>query len=118
MVTLVVDETFWALPVKEALVAPAATVTLAGIVAAAVLLLESDTMAPPVGAGPLSVTVPVEVLPPLTDVGFRASEDRLAADATGVGIHFQYHPPRKPEPASPRHPMLKVFVSFMLPSML
>ncbi len=38
--------------------------------------------------------------------------------AVGVDIHFQYHPPRKPEPASPRHPMLKVFVSFTLPSML
>ncbi len=45
---------------KLAVFAPAATVTLAGTRAANVLLLESDTMAPPDGAAPLNVTVPVE----------------------------------------------------------
>jgi hypothetical protein len=44
--------------VKLALVAPAGTVTLDGTVAAPVLLLERDTTAPPLGAGPLIVTVP------------------------------------------------------------
>src|SRR5437899_12551771 len=57
--------------VKVAVLAPAATRTLAGTVAAAVLLLERVTVAPPVGAAPLSVTVPVDVLPPMTVVGLR-----------------------------------------------
>ena len=56
------------------LVAPAGIVTLDGTVASDVLLLESKTTTPPVGAGALSVTVPVEELPPLTLVGFRVSE--------------------------------------------
>ena len=56
---------------KVAVAAFAATVTLAGTVAAAVLLLLSATTAPPAGAGPPSVTVPVDALPPVTDVGFR-----------------------------------------------
>jgi len=62
--------------VKDALVAPAATVTLEGTLAAVVLLLESVTCAPPVGAGPLSVTVPVEEFPPVTLVGFSEIEER------------------------------------------
>lgn len=54
--------------VKVALVAPAATVTLPGTVAAAELS-ESVTTTPPDGAGPLSATVPVDALPPATLVG-------------------------------------------------
>ena len=53
---------------------PAATVTDAGTVAAEGLLLISVTAIPPVGAGPFSVTVPIELSPPVTDVGFRLSE--------------------------------------------
>jgi hypothetical protein len=44
--------------VKVALVAPEAMLTLAGTVAAAVLLLESITTAPDDGAAVFSVTVP------------------------------------------------------------
>ena len=67
-----------------ALLAPPATVTLAGTVAAEVLSLDKDTTAPPPGAGPLSVTVPVEELPPTTLVGFTSRE--LNPAGTGVTV--------------------------------
>src|SRR6266699_4004782 len=76
MVTAVDAVTTLVLTVKVALVAPTGTVTLEGTVAAAVLLLESVTCAPPAGAGPLNVTVPVEEFPPATLVGFSESEER------------------------------------------
>jgi hypothetical protein len=58
-------------------VLPPGTVTVAGSLAADELSLK-DTTAPPDGAGPLKVTVPWEVLPPTTLVGF--SENELNAD--------------------------------------
>jgi len=54
--------------VNVAEVAPCATVTVAGTVAAA-LLDASVTTLPPAGAGPVSVTVPVDDAPPATLVG-------------------------------------------------
>ena len=77
MVTVVDAATALVLTVNVALVAPAATVTLDGTVAAAVLLLESVTVAPPAGAAPLNVTVPVEEFPPVTLVGFSDSDERV-----------------------------------------
>ena len=74
MVTVVDAETALVLTVNVALVAPAATGTLEGAVAAEVSLLESATCAPPDGAGPLSVTVPVEEFPPVTLVGLNVRE--------------------------------------------
>ena len=64
--------------VNVALLAPAATVTLAGTVAAAVLSLIRETAAPPVGAGPLRVTVPVEGDPPVTLIGLSAIAESVA----------------------------------------
>jgi len=64
-----------------ALALPPGTVTVAGTVADEGLLLDSDTTAPPLGAGPLSVTVPVEPLPPTTEDGLKDRE----TSATGGG---------------------------------
>jgi hypothetical protein len=75
MMTGVDAATVLVLTGKVALGAPAATVTLEGTLAA-LLLLESKTWAPLAGAGPLSVTVPVEEFPPVTLVGFSESEER------------------------------------------
>lgn len=72
------------LTLKLALVCPADTVTLDGTVATDVLLLDSDTLAPPEGAAPLRVTVPVELLPPLTLVGLRVSDESVTEDDEGL----------------------------------
>jgi hypothetical protein len=56
-----------------AVFAPAVTVTLAPTCAAA-LLLVSVTSAPPAGAAPLNVTVPVDELPPTTVAGLNEAD--------------------------------------------
>lgn len=61
--------------IKVAVFLPAATVTLAGGHAADGLLVPSVTTAPPLGAGPLRVTVPVDETPPSTVAGLRPSDD-------------------------------------------
>jgi hypothetical protein len=60
----------------------AATVTLEGKVAAPVLLLESPTAAPPVGAAALSLTVAVVVPAPARLVWLRVRERSAAAGVT------------------------------------
>jgi hypothetical protein len=74
IVTLVEVVTDFVVTVKVAVVFPEVTVTLAGTVAAAVLLLERVTIVPVDGAGPEIVTVPVEGDNPLTVVGFKVRE--------------------------------------------
>jgi len=78
IVTVVETITALVLTVNVALLAPAATVTLDGVRATFVLLLESVTVAPPAGAIPLNVTVPVEdCIPPTTLVGFSESAESV-----------------------------------------
>jgi hypothetical protein len=93
-VTAVDALTVLVLTVKLALVAPAATVTLEGTLAVAVLLLESMTTAPPAGAGPLSVAVPVEFcVPPTTLVGFSVKEVSVGAGGdAGVTLSVAVRP--------------------------
>ena len=62
-----------------AVFAVAATVTFAGICTAAVLLLDRVTTAPPAGAAPFSVTVPVDVFPPSTGLGLIVTELKVGA---------------------------------------
>ena len=75
------------LTVNVALVAPAAIVTLGGT-EPALLLLESATSAPPAGAGPFSVTVPVELPsgPPMTLDGFRLSEESTGGSTLSEAV--------------------------------
>jgi hypothetical protein len=84
---LVVVATELVVMVKVVDVLPACTVTLAGTAAADVLLLERVTGTPPVGAGPLRVTVAMEGLPPVRLVGFREIEDRVTVgDTVNVAV--------------------------------
>lgn len=61
---------------NDALVAPAGIVTLWGG-EAALELLESFTTRPPVGAAPEIVTVPVDDVNPITDVGATVIDRRV-----------------------------------------
>jgi hypothetical protein len=84
--TTVVEATDLVFTVALAVVAPPGTVTLAGTVAAAVLLLDSATTAPTAGAGLLRVTVAVELAPPATLVGLTAIETRAGALTESVAV--------------------------------
>jgi hypothetical protein len=68
--------------VNFALVAPAATVTLAGTLTTAELS-DSVTIVPPAGAAALRVTVPLEELPPTTLVGFSDTADSVGPTGGG-----------------------------------
>ena len=78
IVTLVFAATAEVLTLKVALEAPAATVTLAGTETTDVFALLSVTTAPPLGAPPVNVIVPCDVVPPTTEVGLTLTADRLA----------------------------------------
>lgn len=66
----------------------AVTVTLAGTVATAVLLLFRVSSAPPVGAGPLRVTVAVNAFPPKTEVGMTSSEVGTGGITVSAAVWF------------------------------
>jgi hypothetical protein len=80
-VAVMVEVVFVVIPtvrtVKFAELWPWETVTVGGTDDVA-LLLVSGTVWPPAPAGPLRFTVPVDVLPPPTEVGFRLIETRVA----------------------------------------
>ena len=82
MLTVVGVVTGLVVTVKVAVVAPAATVTLVGTVAAAESS-ERDTAAPPAGAAALKVTVPVEEVPPTTLVGLTDSAESVGPGGDG-----------------------------------
>lgn len=69
--------------VNVAVVAPAATVTVAGV-DAELLLLDKDTEMPPVGALPERATVPVEEPPPTTLAGLSETDESEG----GVMVRF------------------------------
>jgi hypothetical protein len=68
--------------VKFAVRLPAGTVMLFGTEATCGLLDESGTTAPPVGAAPLRVTVPVDGVPPTRSFGFNTTDSMR----TGAGV--------------------------------
>jgi len=92
MVTVRLKETVLVVTVKLAVVPPAGTTTEAGTVATLVLLLDNETVAPPLGAGPESVTVAVDGLPPRTDVGLSETADGVGREMVKVPVFVA--PPR------------------------
>jgi hypothetical protein len=72
-VPLVFELTGTVVTVNVAVVAPAATVTLGGTVAAG-FVVDNVKARPPAGAAAAKVIVPVEDAPPVTEVGFSAME--------------------------------------------
>jgi hypothetical protein len=65
---------------------PAATVTLAGTFATAVLLLDSVTTVPPAGAALPSFTVPVVEVPPITVAGLNVTDDSVGGFTVSVAV--------------------------------
>jgi hypothetical protein len=86
-VELVLLYTLDVVTVNVADFAPAATVTLLGTLAADVLLLDKLTVVADVAAA-LSVTVPVELEPPVTLVGFNVRELSAVACVPAVIVRF------------------------------
>ena len=120
-VAFVVAETCVVLTVKLADEAPAATVTLDGTVAAA-LLLDSRTVVA-AWAFMFNVTIPVEVVPPVAELGFMV-KDKSAAGAGCVPVVFIRTFRELPAPLTPKamsglpSPLKSLEVMKMLPSLV
>ena len=80
MLTTIFRLTDTVVTLNVAIVLPANTVTVGGTASLLELLLDKATTKPPLGAGAVSVTVPTELLPPRTFVGFR---DRAESTVAG-----------------------------------
>ena len=78
IVTAVDAATAYVVTAKVAVALPDGTVTVAGTVAAAGLLLARSNAIPPAGARAVSVTVPMELVPPVTVAGLTVAELSLA----------------------------------------
>jgi hypothetical protein len=78
--TFVAAVTAVVVTVKVAEVDPAATVTLDGTCAVAGVALVKVTMAPPLAAAAVNVTVPVEDDPPVTLEGLSVTEDNIGVE--------------------------------------
>jgi hypothetical protein len=85
-VTDVEKTTMLVFTVNVAVVAPASTVALGGTVATEGLLLERETAAPPAGAGPFNVTVPVELNPPVTELGSSVSDKTVGGSTVSEAV--------------------------------
>jgi hypothetical protein len=84
--TVVLLDTTLVVMVKVAEALPAGMVTDGSTCATEVLLLCNVTNAPPAGAGPFKVTVPVALFPPVTELGLLVSEDRDGALTVSVAL--------------------------------
>lgn len=80
------DDTVLVVAVNVAEVDPAETVTEEGTFATPVLLLERVTVAPPDGAAPFKVTLPVELLPPVTEEGLNVTDDTFNGFTVKVAL--------------------------------
>jgi len=86
IVAVVLDATPEVVTVNVAELEPDETLTLAGTTADALLLLKVTDFPPP-GAFAVSVTVPVELVPPVTELGDRLTvESDCACAAVGTSI--------------------------------
>jgi hypothetical protein len=72
--------------VNAALVLPAGTVTVDGALAANGVSLLSETATPPLGAAPVSVTVPWEMIPPRTLAGLTENELKAVGVTVSVAV--------------------------------
>ena len=92
IVSVDADVTVRVVIVNVADVAPAGTVTDAGTVPMVVELDASVTIAPPVGAARVSVTVPVTATPPVAAGTFVVNVDSAAAGGVTVSVAVPVEP--------------------------
>ena len=73
---------------NAALALPAGTVTKAGTPAADGTPLLNDIATPPLGAGPVSITVPWDVAPPTTLVGLTVNEFKAGGVTVSAAVNM------------------------------